>query len=60
MPRIKTSSLFSSRRDAELSPTYVDRQMNDICACWIDFDIKNITFGRTEVSEIKCVSISNF
>jgi len=52
--------LFSSRRDAALSPTYVDRQINDIYACWIDFDIKNITFDRTEVSEIKCVSISNF
>ena len=52
--------LFSSRRDAVLSPTYIDRQINDVYACWIDFDIKNITFDRTEVSEIQCVSISNF
>jgi len=52
--------LFSSRRDAALSATYIDRQINDIYACWIDFDIKNITFDRTEVSEVKCVSISSF
>jgi isopentenyl-diphosphate delta-isomerase type 1 len=52
--------LFSSRRDVVLSPTYIDHQINDIYACWLDFDIKNITFDRNEVSEVKCVSISNF
>ena len=52
--------LFSSRRDATLSPTYIDRQINDIYACWLDFDIQNLSFDRTEVSEIKCVSLSHF
>ena len=52
--------LFSSRRDATLSPTYIDRQINDIYACWLDSDIQNMSFDRTEVSEIKYVSLSNF
>ena len=52
--------LFSSRRDATLSPTYIDRQINDIYACWLDFDSQNLSFDRTEVSEIKCVSLSHF
>ena len=52
--------LFSSRRDATLSPTYIDRQINDIYACWLDFDSHNLSFDRTEVSEIKYVSLSHF
>ena len=52
--------LFSSRRDATLSPTYIDRQINDIYACWLDFDSQNLYFDRTEVSEIKRVSLSHF
>jgi isopentenyl-diphosphate Delta-isomerase len=52
--------LFSSRREAELGPTYMDRQINDVYACWLDFDVQNIAFDRTDVSEVKCISLSNF
>ena len=52
--------LFSSRRDAVLGPTYIDRQINDVYACWLDFDIHNMSFDRTEVSEIKCISLPHF
>ena len=47
--------LFSSRREEKLSPTYIDRQINDVYTCWLDFDIQNLSFSRTEVSEIQCV-----
>ena len=52
--------LFSSRREEKLSPTYIDRQINDVYACRLDFDIQNLSFDPTEVSELKCVSLSHF
>lgn len=52
--------LFSYRRDAELRPTYVDRQFNDVYACWADFIPADIRFNRDEVSEIKLVSFHKF
>jgi isopentenyl-diphosphate Delta-isomerase len=52
--------LFSYRRDAELSPTYIDRQFNDIYACWADFRLENIRFSSTEVSEVRLVNIVEF
>jgi len=52
--------LFSFRRDAELSSTYIDRQINDVYACRIDFAIKNVFFDSTEISEVRYVSMSDF
>jgi isopentenyl-diphosphate Delta-isomerase len=52
--------LFSYRRDAELSPTYIDRQFNDVYACWADFRLDNIRLSSNEVSEVKLVSIEEF
>jgi hypothetical protein len=48
--------LFSSSRDAERSPTYIGRQIKDVDACWIDFDVQNMSFDCTEVSEIKILT----
>ncbi len=52
--------LFSSRRDVELSATYIDRQFNDVYACWLDFNVSDISFDRAEVSELKLVSVTDF
>ena len=40
--------LFSSRRDAALSPTYIDRQINDAYACWIMFEGGLLKSGTAE------------
>jgi isopentenyl-diphosphate Delta-isomerase len=52
--------LFSFRQDAEISPEYIDRQINDVYAAWTDFDIDRVQFDRKEVSEVKLVSFSDF
>lgn len=52
--------LFSYRRDAELSPDYIDRQFNDIYACWADFTLEDIDFDRREVSEVLLVGLNEF
>lgn len=52
--------LFSYRKDAVLSPTYIDRQINDVYACWTDFDLNNMVFDRTEVCEVIWVSLPDF
>ena len=53
--------LFSFRRDAEVTPTYIDCQFNDVYACFIDkFDIENIKFDPAEVSGIISVPFVEF
>ncbi len=52
--------LFSFRQDAEISPTYIDRQFNDVYACWADFTIKDIKIQFKEVSEVKLVPFEEF
>jgi isopentenyldiphosphate isomerase len=52
--------LFSFRRDAELSPTYIDRQFNDVYAAWADFTLSQVEFDRSEVSEVLLVEIATF
>jgi isopentenyl-diphosphate Delta-isomerase len=52
--------LFSYRRDAELRPDYIDRQFNDIYACWAEFRLEEIVLDRNEASEVKLVSVEEF
>lgn len=52
--------LFSYRRDAELSPTLVDRQFNDVYVCWADFRLEDVGFDHREVSEVKLVNFAEF
>lgn len=52
--------LFSYRRDADLSPTFVDRQFNDVYACWANFRLEDIKFNRDEVSEVELVNLPEF
>jgi len=52
--------LFSFRQDVEISPTYIDRQFNDVYAGWIDLKLENIAFDAKEVSELKLVPFSEF
>ncbi len=52
--------LFSFRQDAEISPEYIDRQFNDVYACWYDFKIEDISFDSNDISEVKLVPILEF
>ncbi|MBX9890566.1 MAG: NUDIX domain-containing protein [Amoebophilaceae bacterium] len=53
--------LFSFRQDATLSPTYIDRQINDVYVCYMDdTQQKNINFDKKEVAEIKWVPFEIF
>jgi len=52
--------LFSFRQDVEISPTYIDRQFNDIYAGWIDLKLEDIAFDANEVSEVKLIPFSEF
>lgn len=57
---LRIDFLFSFRQDAEINPTYIDRQINDVYAAWADFDINHVQFDKKEVSEVKLVSFSDF
>lgn len=52
--------LFSFRQDAHLNSEYIDRQWNDVYACWHKFNIKDISFNTDEVSELKLIPFSLF
>jgi isopentenyl-diphosphate Delta-isomerase len=52
--------LFSYSRDAKISPTSVDRQFNDVYACWADFSLEDLALDHNEVSEVKLVSFDEF
>ena len=52
--------LFNYRQDVTISSSYIDKQFNDIYACWYKFDLKKIKFNPDEVSELKLVSFSDF
>jgi len=51
--------LFSFRQDAELSPSYIDRQINDLYVCYIDQN-QPIKFEKKDVSTIQWVSFKAF
>lgn len=57
---LEIAFLFSFRQDATLSPTYIDRQINDIYVCWADFKVEDITIDQDEVSEVKLVPFAEF
>jgi len=57
---MKTDFLFSFRQDAIISPTYIDRQFNDVYACWHKFKVEDILFDSNDISEVKLVSFSEF
>lgn len=52
--------LFSYRQDTRSSPTYIDRQYNDVYACWLDIDSTTITLDPNEVSEVLWVPFTTF
>lgn len=57
---VQIEFLFSLRRDAQLSPTYIDHQMNDIYVGWADFKLEDIVFDRDVISEVKLVPFAVF
>jgi isopentenyl-diphosphate delta-isomerase len=58
--KMKVDFLFSYRQDAAISLHYIDRQFNDIYVCSHDFKMEDILFDKSEISEIKLVSIAEF
>lgn len=58
--RMKIDFLFSYRQDVEVSSDCIDRQFNDVYACWYDFKIEDILFNAEEISEVKLVPFSEF
>lgn len=44
--------LFSYRNDAILSPTYIDKQFNDVYFYFYDFTLKDISFNVDEITEV--------
>lgn len=57
---MKINFLFSFRQDAIISPRYIDRQFNDVYACWHNFSIKDVIFNPNEVNEVQLVPFSKF
>ncbi len=57
---VQVEFLFSIRRDAQLSPTYIDRQINDVYVGWADFKLEDIVFDREAISEVKLVPFAVF
>ncbi|TDG93974.1 NUDIX hydrolase [Cardinium endosymbiont of Culicoides punctatus] len=51
--------LFSFRQDATLSPTYIDRQINDLYICYMDQE-KDIKFNKKDVKTIEWVPFEKF
>ena len=58
--RLTIDFLFSFFQEATLNETYVDRQFNDIYVTRADIDPEGIRFDRSEVSEVKFVSLESF
>lgn len=52
--------LFSFRQDVTVSPSYIDRQFNDVYACWHQFDTEKIEFNPEEISELQLVPFTKF
>ena len=52
--------LFSFRRDATLSSEYIDRQINDVYACFHDFQLKDINFQAEEVKGVELIPFEKF
>lgn len=52
--------LFSYRQDVHLSPTYIDRQFNDIYVFQRNFKLGKLHFAPQTISELKLVSLEAF
>ncbi len=58
--QLKIDFLFSFFQEAILHETYIDRQFNDIYVTRADIAPAHIRFDRSEVSEVKFVSLESF
>ena len=52
--------LFSFKREASLSPKYIDRQFNDVYMCKSDFKLKDLKKDESETSQFILVSLEKF
>ncbi|AWN81533.1 NUDIX hydrolase [Candidatus Cardinium hertigii] len=57
---VKIDFLSSIRQDVVVTPTYIDRQFNDVYIGWADFKMEDIRFNPIEVTEVKLVPFSEF
>jgi isopentenyl-diphosphate delta-isomerase len=52
--------LFSHFQEATLSPTYIDRQFNDVYVVRADLELEALRFDRTEVAELMLMPFERF
>lgn len=52
--------LFSYRHDEILSPTYIDRQFNDVYLCFYNFSLQHIRYNPQETAAISLVPFADF
>jgi len=58
--QLQIDFLFSFFQVAILQETYIDRQFNDVYVTRADIDPKRVQFDRSEVAEVKFVSLERF
>ena len=57
---MKISFLLSYRRDSLISPTYIDRQFNDVYAAFHDVKIDDLKVEKKEVQNVQLVTVDKF
>jgi len=57
---LEVKFLFSFKQSMTINPSYVDRQFNDVYICFHQFDVKEINFDQTAITELKLVSLDEF
>jgi 8-oxo-dGTP pyrophosphatase MutT (NUDIX family) len=57
---VQIEFLFSLRQDAQLRPTYIDRQINDVYVGWVDFKLKDIVLTKKLFSAASLVPFAAF
>jgi isopentenyl-diphosphate delta-isomerase len=58
--QLELDLLFSFFQEVVLNEAYLDRQFNDVYVTRLDLQTGQICFDRSEVSELKFVSLENF
>lgn len=52
--------LFSFKQSITITPSYIDRQFNDVYLCFHNFNIEEVKFDRTSVTELRLISLEEF
>ena len=58
--QVRVEHLFSYRREATLSPFYIDRQINEVFVGFFNQENASISFDEREVSEVRFLAFEAF